>query len=57
MKKQYYVYALVDLRDGHPFYIGKGNGKRRFHHVRKVETRILADGLSENDDGSTTMVV
>lgn len=35
-KQKYYVYALIDPRDGQPFYIGKGCGKRCFQHVADV---------------------
>jgi hypothetical protein len=29
-----YVYALVDPRDGRPFYVGKGRGDRAWQHAR-----------------------
>lgn len=31
---QYYVYVLVDPRDGAIFYVGKGLGDRMFNHNR-----------------------
>jgi hypothetical protein len=37
--KRYYVYALVDPRDGKIFYIGKGCGDRIKQHVREARQR------------------
>lgn len=38
----YYVYRLVDPRDGATFYVGKGTGNRVFQHA--------AEALGENAD-------
>jgi len=34
---EFYVYELIDPRDGNPFYIGKGKKDRMYHHVKKVK--------------------
>ena len=34
---KYYVYRLIDPRNGQTFYVGKGNGNRVFNHAQGVE--------------------
>lgn len=40
-KLGYYVYRLIDPRNGHTFYVGKGYGDRVFDHMK--------DAIREND--------
>ena len=35
-KLNYYVYRLIDPRNGQTFYIGKGKGNRVFAHVNEA---------------------
>ncbi len=46
----YYVYLLVDPRDGRPFYVGKGRGERANSH----EIEALAEQVTIPDDPSET---
>lgn len=36
----YYVYKLIDPRNGAPFYVGKGQGRRAWQHQREVEAGL-----------------
>lgn len=44
---QYYVYRLIDLRNGQTFYVGKGKGNRLYAHIN--DTLKSFDGKSYID--------
>lgn len=60
--ERFYVYALVDSRDGNPFYIGKGCRKRCNAHMRnwrsgKEKNPKKSRRISEIIDAGSAVVV
>ncbi len=49
----YYVYKLIDPRNGNVFYVGKGKGNRIFNHVNEV---LSKDDLEEWQDDESEKI-
>lgn len=45
---QYYVYRLIDPRNGHTFYIGKGKGNRIFAHINDALKNYQGENFQES---------
>lgn len=53
-KLNYYVYMLIDPRNGQTFYVGKGKGNRVFAHVNDALADYEGESYIEKDDDDTT---
>ncbi len=47
---QYYVYRLIDPRNGQTFYVGKGKGNRVFAHVEDALKSYNGESYEDNDE-------
>ena len=45
--REFYVYALIDPRDGNIFYVGKGKRERILHHAGQV---VISEAFTDRDD-------
>lgn len=52
-KLQFYVYRLIDPRNGETFYVGRGKSNRVFDHVRGV---IKQNELGDNEDDESLKI-
>ncbi len=48
--KEYYIYALIDPRNGKPFYFGKGKDDRKDTHTREGREAEKKEKESEKDE-------
>ena len=49
-KLQFYIYRLIDPRNGETFYVGKGKGNRIFQHINAtLASDVTANGSDEVD--------
>ena len=49
-KLQYYVYRLIDPRDGQTFYVGKGKGNRLYAHINDALKNYEGESYVHEED-------
>lgn len=47
---KYYVYRLIDPRNGHTFYVGKGKGNRIFAHINDALKNYKGENFQEDGE-------
>ena len=53
-KLGYYVYRLVDPRNGQTFYVGKGKNNRVFAHIKESLINFNGESYLEEDEDETS---
>lgn len=48
-KLLFYIYRLIDPRNGETFYVGKGKGSRLFQHVKATHARDVTINVSDEN--------
>ena len=51
----YYVYRLIDTRDGQTFYVGKGKGNRVFAHVNDAMKSFNGETYEDGFEDSISL--
>jgi hypothetical protein len=54
-KLKYYVYRLIDPRNGETFYVGKGKGNRIFQHARAGLKLGNSDDADSSDEDAVEL--
>ena len=52
---QYYVYRLIDPRNGQTFYVGKGKGNRLYAHVNDALKNYEGISYTDNEEDDVNL--